>query len=197
VFLQCLHYVGFCLNIFSEFSGTSMLNCVNNHRWISVVLYKRLLMVISISNLKKWFHEDWEHLVYSLRFYEVFCENQCLRFHLACAVHSELNESNSTATIYYETGCPPLGTTMREIHTSAFPFIGCSLVLVALLIAFPNLALWLAIAISDHLGSWVNNLGRPKPLFIGILSRWRPYQITLLWITLSSFIFLMLQVLSE
>ena len=40
-------------------------------------------------------------------------------------------------------GVAPSGTTMREIYTSAFPYIGCSLVLVALLIAFPNLALWL------------------------------------------------------
>ena len=40
-------------------------------------------------------------------------------------------------------GVAPTGTSMREIYTSAFPFIGCSLVLVALLIAFPNLALWL------------------------------------------------------
>jgi len=40
-------------------------------------------------------------------------------------------------------GVAPPGTSMREIYTSAFPFIGCSLLLVALLIAFPNLALWL------------------------------------------------------
>ena len=40
-------------------------------------------------------------------------------------------------------GVAPPGTTMREIYTSAFPFIGCSLLLVALLIAFPQLALWL------------------------------------------------------
>ena len=40
-------------------------------------------------------------------------------------------------------GVAPPGTTMREIYTSAFPCIGCSLVLVALLIAFPDLALWL------------------------------------------------------
>ncbi|MBJ6370071.1 TRAP transporter large permease [Sedimentitalea arenosa] len=40
-------------------------------------------------------------------------------------------------------GVSPPGTTMREIYTSAFPFIGCSLLLVALLIAFPGLALWL------------------------------------------------------
>lgn len=40
-------------------------------------------------------------------------------------------------------GVAPPGTTMREIYTSAFPFIGCSLLLVALLVAFPVLALWL------------------------------------------------------
>ncbi|MDW3224325.1 MAG: TRAP transporter large permease [Paracoccaceae bacterium] len=40
-------------------------------------------------------------------------------------------------------GVAPKGTTMRQIYTSAFPFIGCSLLLVALLIAFPQLALWL------------------------------------------------------
>lgn len=40
-------------------------------------------------------------------------------------------------------GVAPPGTTMREIYTSAFPFIFCSLLLVALLVAFPQLALWL------------------------------------------------------
>ncbi|MEQ3729049.1 MAG: TRAP transporter large permease [Tateyamaria sp.] len=40
-------------------------------------------------------------------------------------------------------GVAPQGTTMKQIYTSAFPFIGCSLVLVALLIAMPQLALWL------------------------------------------------------
>lgn len=40
-------------------------------------------------------------------------------------------------------GVAPAGTTMREIYTSAFPFIFCSLFLVALLITFPQLALWL------------------------------------------------------
>ncbi len=38
-------------------------------------------------------------------------------------------------------GVAPQGTTMRTIYTSAFPFIGCSLLLVALLVAFPGLAL--------------------------------------------------------
>lgn len=40
-------------------------------------------------------------------------------------------------------GVAPKGTTMREIYVSAFPFIFCSLALVALLIAFPQIALWL------------------------------------------------------
>ena len=40
-------------------------------------------------------------------------------------------------------GVSPPGTTMREIYTSAFPYIFCSLFLVVLLIAFPQLALWL------------------------------------------------------
>ncbi len=40
-------------------------------------------------------------------------------------------------------GVAPPGTSMRDIYTAAFPFIGCSLLLVALLVAFPGLALWL------------------------------------------------------
>ncbi|QFS81837.1 Sialic acid TRAP transporter permease protein SiaT [Roseivivax sp. THAF40] len=40
-------------------------------------------------------------------------------------------------------GVAPPQTTMREIYTSALPFIGCSLLLVVLLILFPDLALWL------------------------------------------------------
>ena len=40
-------------------------------------------------------------------------------------------------------GVAPPGTTMREIYGAAFPYIGCSLLLVALLIVFPPLALWL------------------------------------------------------
>ena len=40
-------------------------------------------------------------------------------------------------------GVSPPETTMKEIYVSAFPFIGCSLLVVALLIAFPQLALWL------------------------------------------------------
>ncbi|MBJ3762411.1 TRAP transporter large permease subunit [Maribius pontilimi] len=40
-------------------------------------------------------------------------------------------------------GVAPAGTSMRDIYTSAFPFIGCSMFLVFLLIVFPGLALWL------------------------------------------------------
>ncbi|MDP5336567.1 MAG: TRAP transporter large permease subunit, partial [Paracoccaceae bacterium] len=40
-------------------------------------------------------------------------------------------------------GVAPPDTTMRDIYMSAIPFILCSLCLVALLIMFPPLALWL------------------------------------------------------
>lgn len=40
-------------------------------------------------------------------------------------------------------GVAPPGTSMRDIYLAAIPFILCSLLLVALLIAFPPLALWL------------------------------------------------------
>jgi tripartite ATP-independent transporter DctM subunit len=40
-------------------------------------------------------------------------------------------------------GVAPPGTTMRDIYLSAMPFILCSLILVALLVVFPQLALWL------------------------------------------------------
>lgn len=40
-------------------------------------------------------------------------------------------------------GVAPKDTTMREIYLSAFPYMGCSMLLVALLILFPELALWL------------------------------------------------------
>lgn len=40
-------------------------------------------------------------------------------------------------------GVAPPGTTMRDIYVSAFPFMGCSLLLVGLLVMFPQLALWL------------------------------------------------------
>ncbi|EAQ06254.1 MULTISPECIES: TRAP transporter large permease [Yoonia] len=40
-------------------------------------------------------------------------------------------------------GVAPKDTTMREIYAAAFPYIGCSMLLVFLLILFPQLALWL------------------------------------------------------
>lgn len=40
-------------------------------------------------------------------------------------------------------GVAPKDTTMREIYLSAFPYMGCSMLLVGLLILFPQIALWL------------------------------------------------------
>jgi tripartite ATP-independent transporter DctM subunit len=40
-------------------------------------------------------------------------------------------------------GVAPKDTTMREIYLSAFPYMGCAMLLVALLIIFPSLATWL------------------------------------------------------
>jgi tripartite ATP-independent transporter DctM subunit len=40
-------------------------------------------------------------------------------------------------------GVAPKDTTMRDIYVSAFPYMGCSMLLVALLILFPQIALWL------------------------------------------------------
>ena len=40
-------------------------------------------------------------------------------------------------------GVSPADTTMRDIYLAALPFIACSLLVVALLIAFPQMALWL------------------------------------------------------
>ena len=40
-------------------------------------------------------------------------------------------------------GVSPPDTTMRHIYLAALPFIGCSLALVVLLVAFPGIALWL------------------------------------------------------
>jgi tripartite ATP-independent transporter DctM subunit len=40
-------------------------------------------------------------------------------------------------------GVAPKDTTMRDIYVSAFPYMGCSMLLVALLILFPKIALWL------------------------------------------------------
>ena len=44
-------------------------------------------------------------------------------------------------TPFQSTSVP--GTTMRDIYIAALPFIGCSILLVFLLILFPGIALWL------------------------------------------------------
>jgi tripartite ATP-independent transporter DctM subunit len=40
-------------------------------------------------------------------------------------------------------GVAPAGTTMRDVYLSALPFIGCVILLIALVIAFPPIATWL------------------------------------------------------
>ena len=40
-------------------------------------------------------------------------------------------------------GVAPPGTTMGDIIRAALPFIGCDLLLMALMLAFPNIVLWL------------------------------------------------------
>ena len=40
-------------------------------------------------------------------------------------------------------GVSPPGTTMRDIYLSAVPFMACAMILVGLLIIFPQIALWL------------------------------------------------------
>ena len=40
-------------------------------------------------------------------------------------------------------GVAPPGTTMRDIYKAALPFLGCDLIVLILLIAFPAVALWL------------------------------------------------------
>jgi tripartite ATP-independent transporter DctM subunit len=40
-------------------------------------------------------------------------------------------------------GVAPKGTTMGDVYRSAYPFLGCDLIVMILLIAFPAIALWL------------------------------------------------------
>ncbi|MCY7308527.1 MAG: TRAP transporter large permease subunit [Rhodoferax sp.] len=40
-------------------------------------------------------------------------------------------------------GIAPKGTTLRTVSLAAMPYIGCTIILVGLIIAFPNIALWL------------------------------------------------------
>ena len=41
-------------------------------------------------------------------------------------------------------GVAPPDTTMRDIYKAALPFLGCDLIVLILLIAFPAITLWLA-----------------------------------------------------
>ena len=40
-------------------------------------------------------------------------------------------------------GVAPPDTTMEDIYRAALPFLGCDLIVMALIIAFPTLTLWL------------------------------------------------------
>lgn len=46
-------------------------------------------------------------------------------------------------TLFVMKGVAPVDTTMKDIYLAALPFIGCDLIVLALLIAFPAIALWL------------------------------------------------------
>ena len=46
-------------------------------------------------------------------------------------------------SLYVMKGAAPPGTSMKDIIIAAMPFLGCDLVAMALIIAFPSLALWL------------------------------------------------------
>ncbi len=45
--------------------------------------------------------------------------------------------------LYIMLGVAPKGTTLFQVASAAFPFLICDAILVAMLIAFPNLALFL------------------------------------------------------
>ncbi len=45
--------------------------------------------------------------------------------------------------LYVMKGVAPPGTTMGDCYRSALPFLGCDLIAMALIVAFPSLALWL------------------------------------------------------
>ena len=52
-------------------------------------------------------------------------------------------EMNKILLLFVMKGVAPSDTTMRQIYLAAIPFIICSLLLVVLLVLFPNIALWL------------------------------------------------------
>ncbi len=46
-------------------------------------------------------------------------------------------------SLFVMKGVSPPGTTMGDIYKAALPFLGCDLIVVASIIAFPAIALWL------------------------------------------------------
>ena len=46
-------------------------------------------------------------------------------------------------SLFVMKGVAPVGTEMRDIYTAAFPFLGLTMAVMALILAFPKLALWL------------------------------------------------------
>ena len=46
-------------------------------------------------------------------------------------------------TLFVMKGVAPPGTTMEDCYRAALPYLGCDLIVMALIIAFPALALWL------------------------------------------------------
>jgi TRAP-type C4-dicarboxylate transport system permease large subunit len=46
-------------------------------------------------------------------------------------------------SLFVMKGVAPKGTTMGDVYEAAMPFIGCSLAAMALIILFPEIALWL------------------------------------------------------
>jgi len=47
------------------------------------------------------------------------------------------------ASLFVMKGVAPPDTTMGDIYRAALPFLGCDLIVMALIIIFPQLALWL------------------------------------------------------
>jgi len=46
-------------------------------------------------------------------------------------------------TLFVMKGVAPKDTTMRDIYLAALPFLGCDLIVMALILAFPPITLWL------------------------------------------------------
>lgn len=46
-------------------------------------------------------------------------------------------------SLFVMKGVAPAGTEMRDIYTAAFPFLGLTMLVMVLILAFPVIALWL------------------------------------------------------